>query len=82
MFPKAIARIPRGKRRREPVTDIVVEGLNDQHARLRVTSSTELEIGDILIFGISHPCSAFDRWRLLMLVDDDDRITDGILTFF
>ena len=81
-LPTPIARIARGERRRRDVDGLVVEGLNDQHARLRVPLAADLAVGDILIFGISHPCSAFDRWRLLMLVDDQDRVTEGLLTFF
>lgn len=81
-FPIPIARIARGETRKVAVDGIVVEGLNDQHARLRVPLGCDLAVGDILIFGISHPCSAFDRWRLLMVVDDQDRVTDGLLTFF
>jgi D-serine dehydratase len=81
-LPTPIARIARGERQKVGVDGIVVEGLNDQHARLRVPLESDLAVGDILIFGISHPCSAFDRWKLLMLVDDQDRVTDGLLTFF
>jgi D-serine dehydratase len=81
-LPTAIARIARGEKEKASVDGIVVESLNDQHARLRVPLESDLAVGDTLIFGISHPCSAFDRWKLLMLVDEDDRVTDGVLTFF
>jgi len=30
----------------------------------------ELEVGDRLICGILHPCTAFDKWRKVPMVDD------------
>lgn len=41
-----------------------------------------LEVGDLVGMGISHPCSAFDRWRWLPLVDDDYRILDAYELLF
>ena len=48
-----------------------VAGLNDQHACLRVPRDSPLRVGDLVGFGISHPCTTFDKWRLLYVVDDD-----------
>jgi D-serine deaminase-like pyridoxal phosphate-dependent protein len=56
-----------------------VEALNDQHAYLRADG---LRPGDVVRFGISHPCSAFDRWRVIPVVDDADRVIDLIHTYF
>jgi D-serine deaminase-like pyridoxal phosphate-dependent protein len=81
-YPMAIACVRRGEAVRRPVTGIIVEELNDQHARLRLNDGIDLEVGDTIIFGIAHPCSAFDRWRLVMEVDDDDRVIGGLRTFF
>ncbi|MGQ9347609.1 alanine racemase [Mycolicibacterium gilvum] len=58
-----------------------VEKLNDQHAYLRVTSG-DVEVGDWLRFGISHPCTTFDKWRLIPVLDADDRVVDLVHTFF
>jgi D-serine deaminase-like pyridoxal phosphate-dependent protein len=41
-----------------------------------------LDVGDFVGLGISHPCTAFDKWRLLPTVDADYRVTGGIRTFF
>jgi D-serine dehydratase len=59
-----------------------VVALSDQHAHVRVDPAVELAVGDLLGATISHPCGAFDRWRLLPVVDDDYRLVDGVLTFF
>ena len=56
--------------------------LNDQHAYLEVPESSPLRVGDMIGFGISHPCTTFDKWRLMYLVNDDYEIIDAIETFF
>jgi D-serine dehydratase len=59
-----------------------VGGLYDQHACLRVPRDSPLRGGDFVSFGISHPCTTFDKWRLLHVVDDDYSVTEAIRTFF
>lgn len=59
-----------------------VTGLNDQHAYLALPDDSPLRVGDMLSFGISHPCTTFDKWQLLYVVDDDYRVIEGIRTFF
>ena len=59
-----------------------VTGLNDQHAHLALPDDSPLRVGDMLGFGISHPCTTFDKWQLLYVVDDDYRVIEGIRTFF
>jgi D-serine deaminase-like pyridoxal phosphate-dependent protein len=56
--------------------------LDDQHCYLRLTDGTELEPGETICFGVSHPCTTFDKWRVIPLVDEDYRIVDAIHTFF
>ena len=59
-----------------------VAGLNDQHAYVRLPDDSPLRVGDLLSFGISHPCTTFDKWQLLYVVDDDYRVIEGVRTFF
>ena len=56
--------------------------MNDQHAYLRLPAGFELEVGDLVGCGISHPCTTFDKWPLLLAVDDDYRVGYAINTFF
>jgi D-serine dehydratase len=64
--------------------------LNDQHAYLRWdpsqdTSDTEtapLRVGDRICLGVSHPCTTFDKWRWMPLVDDATNVVDAITTCF
>ncbi len=42
--------------------------LSDQHAVVQINA--ELEPGDWIGFGVSHPCTTFDKWTSGVLVDD------------
>jgi D-serine dehydratase len=57
-------------------------GLADQHCFLTVPASTDLAPGDLVCLGVSHPCTTFDKWRVIPVVDDDYRVVDAIHTFF
>jgi len=56
--------------------------LMDQHAFLPLRADDGLRVGDWLAVGISHPCTTFDKWRLIWAVDDDYRVTRAIRTYF
>jgi D-serine dehydratase len=62
--------------------DASIAALNDQHAYLKVPAGDDLAIGDVVGCGISHPCTAFDKWRLLPVVDGDYNVLDAVLTYF
>jgi len=55
---------------------------NDQHAFVKLPDDHEWKIGDMICSGISHPCTAFDKWKFIPVVDDDYNVVDGILTYF
>lgn len=61
--------------------EIVVEKVMDQHTFLRMPEGA-LRPGDLMMFGISHPCTAFDKWRVIPVADDDDIVVDVITTYF
>lgn len=56
--------------------------VNDQHAYLSLPDTEPLQPGDWVGCGISHPCTAFDKWRYLPLVDDHYCVTDSLETVF
>ena len=66
----------------QAIDALIVEKLNDQHAYLTVPATADLAVGDLLGFAISHPCTTFDKWSLLMEVDDDYTVIGGLKTFF
>jgi D-serine dehydratase len=59
-----------------------VTRLNDQHCHLSLPASSPLRVGDLIGFGISHPCLTFDKWRVIHLVDPSYRVTGSIRTYF
>ncbi|MET7860296.1 alanine racemase [Streptomyces sp. NPDC005318] len=63
-------------------TGVTVTGLSDQHTWLRTGTGAELEVGDWVGMGLSHPCTSFDKWQLIPLVEADGTVTDYIRTFF
>ena len=66
----------------EIVRDHRTVALNDQHAYLDLEADDPLAVGDLLAFGISHPCTTFDKWRVIPIVDDDYRVTSLAHTLF
>jgi D-serine dehydratase len=54
----------------------------DQHTFLRLEPGTRLSPGHLVAFGLSHPCTAFDKLKLLPVIDDDTTVVDAVLTFF
>ena len=64
------------------LADSAVTKLNDQHAYLRLGAGASVEVGSWLGFGISHPCTVFDKWQLIPELDADDRVVGLIRTFF
>ena len=60
-----------------------ISALNDQHAYLRFDPAQGTPaVGDRIALGISHPCTTFDKWRWLPVVDDAWNLVDAIETRF
>ncbi len=59
-----------------------VSKLMDQHAFLTVDPTDELAVGDIIAFGISHPCTTFDKWTHIPEVADDGTVVAVLSTEF
>ncbi|MER7712181.1 alanine racemase [Streptomyces werraensis] len=77
-----VARVVRREGAERPATGIEVTGLSDQHAWLRTSSEADLEVGDWVGFGLSHPCTSFDKWALIPVAEADGTVVDYIRTFF
>ncbi|MFC3995354.1 alanine racemase [Nocardiopsis sediminis] len=56
--------------------------VDDHHAYLRTPGGLRPEPGDLVSFGISHPCTAFDHWQYIPVVEDDHTVTDVLRTYF
>ncbi|MFD8545201.1 amino acid deaminase [Streptomyces sp. NPDC059649] len=65
-----------------PADGITVTGLSDQHAWLATERTGDVEVGDWVGLGLSHPCTSFDKWQLIPLVERDGTVVDFVRTFF
>lgn len=75
---------PRGIRQAQAApASWTISALNDQHAYLRFDPSQAVPaVGDRVALGISHPCTTFDKWRWMPVVDDAWTIVDAVETRF
>ena len=81
-LPTPFARYRTGDDGPSPLAGHRVLRMNDQHAYLELPPDSALRTGDRVGFGIAHPCTTFDRWNVMMMVDDQYRVVDAIRTFF
>jgi D-serine dehydratase len=85
-MPVPIARAPRGMLEAEPVpAGWKITALNDQHAYLRWDASEEAQapvVGDRVGLGISHPCTTFDKWHWMPVVEENYRVSDAVAMHF
>lgn len=66
------------------LTGCEVVKLNDQHAFLKLSPSAEdaVTVGTWIQFGVSHPCTVFDKWQLIPVLDERDQVVEFVRTFF
>ena len=63
-----------------PVAEgLTVTKMNDHHTYVTGGSPA---VGDLIRFGLSHPCTAFDKWRFIPVADDADVVVDVLHTYF
>ncbi|MFD8980401.1 amino acid deaminase [Streptomyces sp. NPDC059564] len=65
-----------------PATGVRLVKLSDQHAWLETDSADDVQVGDWVALGMSHPCTIFEKWPLIPLVQADGTVTDYVRTFF
>ncbi|MFF3874573.1 amino acid deaminase [Streptomyces sp. NPDC001978] len=77
-----VVRVVRRGEAEHPAAGIEVTALSDQHLWLRTGPEADLEVGDWIGLGLSHPCTSFDKWQLIPLAEADGTVVDYIRTFF
>ncbi|MEU5811416.1 alanine racemase [Streptomyces sp. NPDC047718] len=65
-----------------PAAGVRVVKLSDQHAWLETDSADAVEVGDWVALGMSHPCTIFEKWPLIPVVQADGTVTEFVRTFF
>ncbi|MFI0807684.1 amino acid deaminase [Streptomyces echinatus] len=77
-----VAQVVRRDGVERPAAGITVTGLSDQHAWLHTDPEADVEVGDWVGLGLSHPCTSFDKWQLIPVAEADGTVVDYIRTFF
>ncbi|MFF1410949.1 amino acid deaminase [Streptomyces sp. NPDC058289] len=65
-----------------PATGVRVLKLSDQHAWLETDSAEDVQVGDWVALGMSHPCTIFEKWPLIPVVEADGTVAEYVRTFF
>ncbi|WP_026005287.1 alanine racemase [Arthrobacter sp. M2012083] len=75
----------------EPLLGAEITSVNDQHSFMSYeASTTTVRPGDVVRLGLSHPCTAFDKWTVIPVLADsgstegpgNQTVVDLIHTFF
>lgn len=69
-----------GAGQRMPLPGAAMTKLSDQHGFVRVAPDSPLAPGDVVVFGLSHPCTMLDKWRLVPVVDSVDDVAAAVVT--
>ncbi|SDS55690.1 alanine racemase [Microlunatus soli] len=66
-----------------PAPAATIVNTNDQHAYVELSEPGSLKVGDVVRLGLSHPCTMFDKWRSVLLVEGaEPRIRGAVATYF
>lgn len=49
----------------EPLEGAAITAINDQHCFMAYPSDFTVTPGDVVRLGLSHPCTAFDKWTII-----------------
>jgi D-serine deaminase-like pyridoxal phosphate-dependent protein len=75
--------VRRGTRDIRPIDSLPrASKVDDQHAYIDVDASSPIAVGDYVGLGVSHPCTTFDKWKVLWVVDDTYDVVDVVTTRF
>jgi len=70
-----------------PLEGAEITAVNDQHAFLRFPEDLDLKPGQVIRLGLSHPCTALDKWTLIPVLDStrdtaSPTVVGAVRTFF
>ncbi|WP_419997441.1 alanine racemase [Streptomyces boninensis] len=61
---------------------LTVRKLSDQHAWVDIADGTGLEVGEWVALGLSHPCTIFDKWKMIPVTEADGTVSELVRTYF
>lgn len=70
-----------------PLPGARITQVNDQHAFMSYPAEADVRPGDVVRLGLSHPCTALDKWTLMPVIDSaadpaGARVVGSVRTFF
>ncbi|MDP5225789.1 MULTISPECIES: amino acid deaminase [Arthrobacter] len=70
-----------------PLEGAEITAVNDQHAFLRFPEGLDVKPGQVIRLGLSHPCTALDKWTLIPVLDTSSEperstVVGAVRTFF
>ncbi|PFG44971.1 D-serine deaminase-like pyridoxal phosphate-dependent protein [Georgenia soli] len=65
----------------QPIDGWRVTSLNDQHAFVSLPPDSDVQVGDLIQLGISHPCTLHDKWQAALIADEQDYIVGVARSF-
>ncbi|MFC4242505.1 amino acid aldolase [Gryllotalpicola reticulitermitis] len=67
----------------EALDDATIRAMNDQHSYLAL-GSRDVALGAVVALGLSHPCTTFDKWHYLPVIEGagSDLVVELVRTFF
>ncbi|WP_337843317.1 amino acid deaminase [Rheinheimera sp.] len=80
-LPLVLALYRNGQLLAKPDTANQLSKMMDQHAFWHF-GELDVQVGDMLLLGTSHPCLTFDKWRQIWLVDNDYNLLEALPTCF
>jgi D-serine dehydratase len=80
-FPRPLA-LYRDGREIADLKGATVTRLNDQHAFVELVGHEDVAVGDVVEFGISHPCTCLDRHAIVYGLDENHVVASAYPTRF
>ena len=70
-----------------PLAGAEIMAVNDQHAFLRFPEDLDIRPGQVIRLGLSHPCTALDKWTVIPVLDStrdtsSPTVVGAVRTFF
>lgn len=63
-------------------SQMVISKLNDQHCFLQVQQPEDVQVGDVVEFGVTHACTSIDRHGVIYGIDRQGCVRHAFPTFF
>ncbi len=81
-MPRLVGHARPGGRRLPVPEGIQSVAIWDHHLKFHIDEPHDFQIGDLVGWGISHPCTTLDKWKAIHLINEFDIVTGVMATYF